>query len=137
MQPCRRIVLFGAGASYGARSEHRPPLGTGLLGYVERYLGKKFPELREWDSYDVATDSMTATQGVRNKLKQLLANAQSYEELAARLSECNERDLLAKLNFLMAGAMTPPLFPPTLDDEPRVDDSFIEQPDIYDAFLEN
>lgn len=136
MQSCRRVVLFGAGASHGARDEARPPVGNKLHEYVAAYLEKKFRELREWDSHDVTTDSMTATHGVRNKLKQLLANAQSYEGLAGRLSECNEWNLLTKLNFLMAGAMTPPLFPLTPDDEPRVDDSFIEQRDVYDAFVE-
>lgn len=135
MQPCRRIMLFGAGASHGARLEHRPPLGTTLHDYVERYLGKKFSELREWDSYDVTTDSVTASHGVRNELKQLFANVQPFERLAAHLSERQEWDLLAKLNFLMAGSMTPPMFPLIRNDEPRVDDSFIEQPDIYDAFL--
>jgi len=39
-------------------------------------------------------------------------------------------------HFLMAGAMTPPIFPLVSHDEPRVNDAFIEEPDIYDAFLE-
>lgn len=135
MQQCRRIVLFGAGASYGARADPCPPLGTELHEYVGRYLGKKCSELREWDSYDVTTDSETATHGVRYELKQLLANAESFEQLANCLSEPNQRDLLAKLNFLMAGAMTPPIFPLIPHDEPRVDDAFLEQPDVYDVFL--
>lgn len=136
MQPCRRIVLFGAGASYGARDELRPPLGHTLHEYVRRYLEKKFSELREWDFYDVTTDSVTACHGVRNKLKQLLAKAQSFERLADYLSACHELDLLAKLNFLMACAMAPPIFPPISHDEPRVNDAFIEQRDGYDVFLE-
>lgn len=136
MQSCRRIVLFGAGASHGARSEPCPPLGTQLHEYVGWYLRKKCSELREWDSYDVTTDSDTATHGVRYELRQLLANAESFERLANRLSKPHQRDLLAKLNFLMAGAMTPPIFPLVPHDEPRVNDAFMEEPDIYDAFLE-
>ncbi|MDP1948523.1 MAG: hypothetical protein Q8L77_13585 [Nitrospirota bacterium] len=73
---------------------------------------------------------------MRNKLKHLLANAQSFEHLADRLADCHEQDLLAKLNFLMACAMTPPIFPLIPHDEPRVNDAFIEQHDVYDAFLE-
>lgn len=136
MQTCRRVVLFGAGASFGARPELDPPVGQNLHEYVGRYLEKKFPALREWDSYDVTTDSVTASHGVRNKLKHLLVKAQSFERLANRLSHCHERDLLAKLNFLMACAMTPPIFPLIPDDEPRVNDAFIEQHDVSDAFLQ-
>jgi hypothetical protein len=110
-------------------------LGKTLHEYVARYLEKKFSELREWDSYDPTTDPVTASHGVRNKLKRLLASAQSFEGLANCLSRSPERDLLEKLNFLMACAMTPPIFPLTPQDEPRVDDAFIEQCDVYDAFL--
>lgn len=132
-----RVVLFGAGASYGRRDHHdRPPLGNRLHDYVARYLNKKSDELGEWDSDDVTTELATASHGVRNKLKHLLANAQSFERLANRLSRCRERDLLVKLNFLMACAMTPPVFPLISDDEPRVDDAFIETRDVYDVFLE-
>jgi len=136
MRTIRKIVLFGAGASRGAREEPSPPVGNELHEYVGKYLDKKFPELREWDSYDVTADSVTAYHGVRNKLNQLLVSTQPFERLADRLSRRHQRDLLAKLNFLMACAMTPPIFPPIPYDEPRVDDSFIEQPDIYDVFLE-
>ena len=136
MQPCRKIVLFGAGASHGARSADRPPLGNRLHEYVGTYLERKFHELREWDSYDDTTDSETATHGVRYELRQLLANAESFERLANCLSKSHQRDLLAKLNFLMARAMTPPIFPLIPHDEPRVNDAFIEEPDIYDTFLE-
>lgn len=136
MEPGRRIVLFGAGASHGARPEPCPPLGAQLHEYVGRYLRKKCSELRKWDSYDVTTDSEAATHGVRYKLKQLLANAESFEQLANCLSKPHQRDLLAKLNFLMAGAMTPPIFPLIPHSEPRVDDAFLERPDVYDVFLE-
>jgi len=111
-------------------------LGDDLHEYVARYLEKKFTELRGWDSYDVTTDPVTASHGVRNKLKYLLENTQSFERLANRLSDCHERDLLAKLNFLMACAMTPPIFPLIPHDEPRVNDAFVEQHDVYDAFLQ-
>jgi hypothetical protein len=118
MQTCRRVVLFGAGASAGARSEPRPPLGHELLKYVADYLEEKVGELVEWDL---------------SKLKDRIVTepSRSFEHLANHLSSCRERDLLTQLNFLMACAMTPPL-----NDDPRVNDAFIEQRDVYDDFLQ-
>ena len=118
MQTCRRVVLFGAGASYGARSEPRPPLGHELLEYVADYLEEKVGELVEWDLFTLKHRIVTQP-------------SRSFEHLACHLSSCDERDLLIQLNFLMACAMTPPLN----DDTSRVNDAFIEQRDVYDDFL--
>lgn len=117
MQTCRRVVLFGAGASAGARSEPCPPLGHELLKYVADYLEKVGGPI-EWDL---------------SKLKNRIGTEplRSFEHLANHLSSCPERDLLPQLNFLMACAMTPPL-----NDDLRVNDAFIEQRDVYDDFLQ-
>lgn len=42
---------------------------------------------------------------------------------------------LAKLNFLLAASMTPPCNPNDPNGEPRVDDSFVERPDLFDEWL--
>lgn len=131
-----KAVLFGAGASYGARPELRPPLGKYLHEYVARYLEKAWGELEEWDSFDGNTASKPIRYASRDRLKRLLKNTQSFESLVNRLSQSNEGDLLAKLNFLMACALTPPVFPVIPNDDPKVDDAFIERRDIYDVFLE-
>ena len=92
MQTCLRVVLFGAGASAGARSEPRPPLGHELLKYVADYLEKIGAPI-EWDL---------------SKLKGRIVTepSLSFEHLANHLSSCRKRDLLIQLNFLMACAMT-------------------------------
>ena len=72
----------------------------------------------------------------RDRLKRLWKNTQSFESLVNRLPQSNEGDLLVKLNFLMACALTPPVFPVIPNDDPKVDDAFIERRDIYDVFLE-
>ena len=124
MEKVNRVVLFGAGASHGAR-EPRPPLGKGLHCYVRKYLLKAWTELREIEDGDGSR-----TDEIRKKLEQRLKNESSFEYMADKLLAEEEKDLPGKLNYLMACALTPPI-----NDDPRVDDAFIEQPDIYDEFL--
>lgn len=124
MQKFSRVVLFGAGASYGAR-EPQPPLGKDLHCYVRKYLRKAWGELSEIEDGDGSR-----TEKVREKLEKLLKKESSFEGTANKLLDEGKKDLLEKLNYLMACALTPPI-----NDDPRVDDAFIEKPDIYDEFL--
>jgi hypothetical protein len=64
------------------------------------------------------------------KLKQRLEAANSYEQLVDQLRQRDERDLLEKLNLLMAYALTPPI-----NSGPKVDNAFVEKADHYDRFL--
>ena len=131
MEKVNRVVLFGAGASYGAR-EPRPPLGKDLHCYVLKYLQMAWDELSELEDGDGAR-----TEEVRKKLEQLLEKESSFEGMANRLLDKGEKDLLGKLNYLMACALTPPLLPREGEPkgDPKVDEAFIEKEDIYDEFL--
>ena len=125
MKAHRRVVLFGAGASYGARPEPRPPLGTQLHRYVQDYLKAAWSELNDLEDCDGTT-----TSRVRKELDCRLRGAISFEALVNDLLTQQNFSLLHKLNALMAYALTPPI-----NDDPRVDNSFVEQPDMYDSFL--
>ena len=116
------LVIFGAGASYGAR-EPRPPLGKDLHQWILGYFEKKYDELGEWEQE-------WGTDNVRQILKGKLKNATSYEALANTLWKERKPGLLAKLNFLLAAFMTPPV-----NQDPKVDDSFVEKHDVYDEWL--
>jgi hypothetical protein len=72
----------------------------------------------------------THTEKTRLNLKQHIACANSYEQLVDQLRQRDERDLLEKLNLLMAYALTPPI-----NDNPKVDNAFVEKEDLYDRFL--
>jgi hypothetical protein len=65
------VVIFGAGASYGAR-EPKPPLGKHLHQWVLRYFEKNYDELAQWEQ-EWGTDID------RQILKDKLKNATSYE----------------------------------------------------------
>ena len=120
------LFLFGAGASHGARSVDSPPLGADLHHYVHDYLCLPKAEL---GILEEPADG-TCTEKTRSYLKRLLRAAISYEQLVGQLRQRNERDLLKKLNLLMAYALTPPI-----NDDPKVNDAFIEKVDHYDDFL--
>lgn len=125
MKAKNEVVLFGAGASYGARDPH-PPMGRELHCYVRQYLHKACGELGYLEDGvgTVATD-------VRRRLGELLDQSTSFESLVSEIRRREEKDsLLAKLNWLMASALTPPIH-----DDPRVDNAFAEKPDMYDCFL--
>ena len=122
MQTCRRVVLFGAGASYGARPEPRPPLGYRLHKYVRDYLKASWSELNPLEDGN-------GTQ-VRTELDRRLHGAISFEALVNELLAQKNFLLLQNLNALMAYALTPPI-----NDDPRADESFVEKPDRYDSFL--
>jgi hypothetical protein len=65
------VVIFGAGASYGAR-EPRPPLGKDLHQWVLGYFETKWDELSGWEN---EWDTVIVRQTLKGKLK----NATSYE----------------------------------------------------------
>ena len=119
------LFLFGAGASTGARHPP-PPLGHHLHEYVGRYLREA------WDELNILEEPQdgTETDQVRQRLKQHLHSTGSYESLVNELRSNSESDLLPKLNLLMAYALSPPI-----NDDPRVDDAFIEKSDGYDELL--
>ena len=121
----RRVILFGAGASYGARREPRPRLGSQLHDYVRDYLKAVWSELNDLEDSDG-----TRTSHVRKELDRRLQGAISFEALVNDLLIQQNFSLLQKLNALMAYALTPPI-----NNNPRVDNSFVEQPDMYDRFL--
>lgn len=121
----RRVVLFGAGASHGAGREPRPPLGFQLHNYVRDYLKAVWSELNDLEDSDGSR-----TCRVRKELDRRLDGAISFEALVEDLFVQQNFSLLQKLNALMAYALTPPI-----NDDPRVDSSFVEQPDMYDSFL--
>lgn len=133
MEKVNRVILFGAGASHGAR-EPRPPLGKHLHCYVLKYL-QTAHEQRELNELGDGDESRT--EEVCKKLEELLKNELSFEGLANKLLDEGENDLLGKLNYLMACALTPPLLPREGEPigDPKVDNAFIEKPDIYDDFL--
>lgn len=123
------LFLFGAGASHGARSVDPPPLGAGLHHYVLDYLclPKAWEELGGLEE----PEDWPPTEKTRLHLKQLLETANSYEQLVDQLiKRRDERDLLKKLNLLMAYALTPPI-----NDDPKKDNAFVEKADFYDRFL--
>ncbi len=121
----RRVVLFGAGASYGARREPRPCLGFQLHDYVRDYLKRVWSELNDLEDGDGSR-----TCRIRKELDCRLHGSVSFEALVKDLLVQQNFPLLQKLNALMAYALTPPI-----NDNPRVDNSFVEQPDRYDTFL--
>ena len=84
---------------------------------------------------DAFEDDGGLSEQVRQKLNQYLEDTTSYELLASKLVKENQKELLQKLNFLLAGSMTPPINPLIQNDEPRVDDTFVEKCDLYDDFL--
>ncbi len=118
------VFIFGAGASYGARKPH-PPLGKDLHRYVREYLCTAWEELGDLEDGDG-----TVTEKVRKELRELLDRASSFESLVDSLRKKRKRALLERLNQLMAYALTPPI-----NDDPKVDDSFVEKPDLYDRSL--
>lgn len=120
------LFLFGAGASHGARPVDSPPLGATLRSYLLNYLCLSKAEL---GILEEPADG-TRTDKIRLHLKQLLKTACSYEQLVDQLRRRDERDLLKKLNLLMAYALTPPI-----KCDPKVDNAFIEKVDHYDRFL--
>ncbi|MDR4485755.1 MAG: hypothetical protein R3B95_21625 [Nitrospirales bacterium] len=128
-----KVYVIGAGASHGARDQDPPPLGCNLHHYVRKYLLKAWTEL---DILEEPADG-SRTDNKRNYLKCELAKASSYESLVGELSDSNP-DLLQKLNLLMAYALMPPR-PPSMGDpigDPKVDDAFKENLDLYDIWLE-
>lgn len=120
----KRVFLLGAGASHGARTP-RPPLGTTLHQYLIGYLKAAWDELKQLEE-----DDGTISSSVREELQKHLASTTSFEALAGALQDSDNFQLLQKLNFLAACALTPPV-----NDDPRVDDAFIEKPDVYDRLL--
>jgi hypothetical protein len=122
------LFLFGAGASHGARSVDSPPLGARLHHYVLDYLCLPIA-WRELGILEEPADG-TRTDKTRLQLKQLLETTNSYEQLVSQLRRRGERDLLEKLNLLMAYALTPPI-----NDNPKVDNAFVKKIDHYDRFF--
>lgn len=120
------LFLFGAGASHGARPVDFPPLGATLHHYLLNYLYLPKAEL---GILEEPADG-TRTDKTRSHLKQLLEATNSYEQLVDQLRRRCERDLLEKLNLLMAYALTPPI-----NDDSKVDNAFVEKVDLYDRFL--
>ena len=72
----------------------------------------------------------TRTSQIRMELDRLLSQASSFETLANSLLSKRKLSLLQRLNIVMACALTPPI-----NDDPKVDDSFVEKSDAYDDFL--
>ena len=124
MRKNQELFIFGAGASYGARTP-RPRLGNLLHAYVQAFLHAKWSDLSYLEDGDGAV-----TYKNRQELDRILTHATSFETLATKLIDQGRFPLLQKLNALMAFALTPPI-----NDDPRVDNAFIEQPDYYDHFL--
>ena len=118
------LFLFGAGASAGARHPS-PPLGHQLHEYVRRYLEEAEDKL---SILEEPQDGIETDQ-VRQELKEYLHSAQSYESLVDKLRVADE-PLVKKLNLLMAYSLSPPI-----NDDPKVDDEFVEKPDEYDELL--
>lgn len=128
-----KVYVIGAGASHGARDQDPPPLGAKLHHYVREYLLKAWTELNILE--EPADGSRTDNK--RNYLKCVLAKASSYESLVGEILESSLK-LLQKLNLLMAYALMPPR-PPRNGDligDPKVDDAFIENFDLYDKWLQ-
>lgn len=124
MRKKQELFIFGAGASYGARMPS-PPLGNQLHAYVQAFLRAKWSELGYIED---SNGSMTCKN--RQELDHLLTHTTSFEVLATKLITQERLPLLQKLNALMACALTPPI-----NDNPRVNNAFVEQPDHYDHFL--
>lgn len=120
----KRVFLLGAGASHGARTP-RPPLGTTLHQYLIGYLKAAWDELKQLEE-----DDGTISSSVREELQKHLASTTSFEALAGALQDSDKFQLLQKLTFLTACALTP-----RVNDDPRGDDAFIENPDVYDRLL--
>ena len=93
------VVIFGAGASYGAR-EPKPPLGKHLHQWALRYFEKKYDELAQWEQ-EWGTDID------RQILKDTLKNATSYEALANTLWKENKP--FSKTQFSLSGFYDSPL----------------------------
>lgn len=124
----KQLAFLGAGASYGARENPSPPLGKGLHKWVLKNLNN---QIKKEQCLLEANNKLPIIQ----KLKSRLGKAHSYEDLAKLLHNTGERDCLMELNFRLAAFMTPPLNSTNENEEPRIDDSFIETPDLYDEWL--
>lgn len=72
----------------------------------------------------------TRTCQIRNELDRLLSQASSFETLVNSLLSQQQLSLLQKLNAVMACALTPPI-----NNDPKIDDAFIEKTDMYGDFL--
>jgi hypothetical protein len=126
-----RVVLLGAGASNGAREEPRPPLGKELHQRVLRYFEKTYNDWHRWENEPGTKWKYEhGSEIVRQRLKDHLKNASSYESLADTLLREGKTPDLTKLNYLLARYMTPPV-----NQDPKVDDSFLEKPDLFDEWL--
>ncbi len=125
MTNSRRVFVFGAGASHGARNP-TPPLGDTLHIYVRGYLKRKWDDLKQLED-----GNGVIVETTRRELDSRLEKALSYESLLNNLLQQGETDLAKKMNYIMACALTLPIH-----NDPKVDDAFIEKPDVYDDLLE-
>jgi len=129
------VIIFGAGASHGARVPPSPPLGKDLLVYLDRYL----QVIEEHMPINASGLPFRENQQLY-QLRGLVENAKkrrwTYEQLIEH--EVTERspynENLALLNRLVVAAFIPPRThwnPPI----PRLDEALSERADIYDDFL--
>jgi hypothetical protein len=131
----KTVIIFGAGASHGARVPPSPPLGKDLLAYLDRYL----QVIQEHMALNPSGLPFRDDQQL-DQLRSLIENAKkhrwTYEQLVdhevAKGNPYNEN--LGLLNRLVVAAFIPPRTPwdPSI---PRLDEAFEERPDVYDDFL--
>ncbi len=97
----RRVFVFGAGASHGARTPS-PPLGKDLHHYVRKYLCSAWGELHHLEE-----DAWPPKETVRQELRRRVNSSMPFEFLIGQLIGMRQEwHLLQKLNLPMAYALT-------------------------------
>ena len=92
--PMKEVVIFGAGASHGARNP-RPPLGDSLHRYILKYLEAK----RQIDSPFPGCVGRDI-----KKVKEKLSVAPSYEEAVKKLFQELSKEQKYVNEFMNRGA---------------------------------
>lgn len=90
MSKSQELFVFGAGASYGARTP-RPPLGNNLHQYVRDYLAVK---VKAQELNYIEDGDGTRSHEIKNKLAHLLSQTSSFETLANSLLSQRKLPLL-------------------------------------------
>ena len=131
----KTVIIFGAGASHGARVAPSPPLGKDLVAYLDRYLQviQKHMPLNPSGLPFRENQQLYQLRGlIENAKKRRWTYEQLIEHEVTERSPYNEN--LALLNRLVVAAFIPPRThwnPPI----PRLDEALSERADIYDDFL--
>lgn len=124
----RLLIVLGAGASFGAREEPRPPLGAELLGYVASYLDKH-------DADPLRSSPLSRDEGkhARRLVQSAIERGETFEAMINRIRREAEYpaydESLRELTLAIVGALQYERV------GLRVDEAFAPKPDRYDELV--